>query len=567
MSTCINRSHKDVVKLVEDTGLEVTTVTAIISLWQKNNMVDTFPTLEQFQEYKAQIQGKGFSDMYDPYFRFIADALLDNWTGVKGGESVSGLLKRFKRSISDKSGDSEVVLPEDALRHLLRVVEVGEGATLGEGGVITPQSLAAAVNALNGYLTTSEIYLRGMVSGLNDFLKSEEATPKQKISAIFHTHETALNYKRQLDAIFPKKGTTYADIADFYLDPSYEPLLAIKGKMERHIENIKDAYDNQLKNEVVETLYNLIKHNAPAVEEQYDKEISRFEKLLSKATRPGDIRYLKRQIEYEKEQKKANVITKQNIAKWLADPSVSWTGLMFRSSIYQQDAGTSLIGRYITDALEEAKKEVTDSGIDIFQDSRGYYRKAFEALNKRGLNDEAMQVRNVLISEESATADAALKRAQAEKEMAAAQRGNYVSLGKGGAINTVTGEVVAPAGGAEESKAQSDIGKIESDFRNGLITAQQRDERLSRLNYIAPPSSGSAREADVSTGVDYFYSPATGERRQAKRGTIEAANLLADGFIPTDKGSSGVTKAPTSFIAQYPDGTQLTVKENSCFPY
>lgn len=367
MSTCINRSHPDVIKLVEDTGLEVTTVAGIISLWQKNNMVDTFPTLQEFQDYKAQIQGKGFSDMYDTYFRFIANGLLENWTGVKGGESVSGLLKRFKRSISDKSGDSEVVLPEDALRHLLRVVEVGEGKTLGEGGVITPQSLAAAVNALNSYLTTSEIYLRGMINGLNDFLKAEEATPKQKISAIFHTYETALNYDRQIDAIFPKPTTTFADMADFYSNPSYAPFMALKGKMVEHIKNIKNIYDNQLKNEVVETLYNLIKHNASTVEEQYDKEISRFEKLLSKATRPGDIRYLKRQIEYEKEQKQANIITKQNIAKWLSDPSVSWTGLMFRSGIYQQDAGTSLIARYITDALEEAKKEYLNEINDLQQ--------------------------------------------------------------------------------------------------------------------------------------------------------------------------------------------------------
>jgi hypothetical protein len=367
MSTCINRSHPDVIKLVEDTGLEVTTVAGIISLWQKNNMVDTFPTLQEFEEYKAQVQGKGFSDMYDTYFRFIANGLLENWTGVKGGESVSGLLKRFKRSISDKSGDSEVVLPEDALRHLLRVVEVGEGTTLGEGGVITPQSLTAALNALNGYLTTSEIYLRGMVSGLNDFLKSEEATPKQKISAIFHTHETALNYKRQLEAIFPKKGTRFSEMADFYMNPSYAPFIALRDKMIGHINNVVDAYDNQLKNEVVETLYNLIKHNSPAVEEQYDKEIKRFEDLLGKATRPGDIKYLKLQIEYEKKQKEANLITKKNISKWLSDPSVSWTGLMFRSSIYQQDAGTSLIARYITDALEEAKKEYLNEINDLQQ--------------------------------------------------------------------------------------------------------------------------------------------------------------------------------------------------------
>jgi hypothetical protein len=212
--------------------------------------------------------------------------------------------------------------------------------------------------------------------------------------------------------------------------------------------------------------------------------------------------------------------------------------------------------------LDEAKAEVTDSGIDIFQDSRGYYRKAFESLNKRGLNDEALQVRNLLIAEETATADAALKRAQAQKEMAAAERGNYVALGKGGAINTTTGEVIAPVGGAEEAKAQSDVGKIESDYQKGFITLAQRNERLAKINYIAPPSGGS-RGVDVSTGVDYFYNPVTKDWKQAKKGTDDAVALLADGYVPSEKGSQSTIKAATKYIAKFPDGTQKTVDEGS----
>jgi len=210
--------------------------------------------------------------------------------------------------------------------------------------------------------------------------------------------------------------------------------------------------------------------------------------------------------------------------------------------------------------LEEAKKEVTDSGIDIFQDSRGYYRKAFEALNKRGLNDEAMQVRNVLISEESAIADAALKRAQAEKEMAAAQRGNYVSLGKGGAINTVTGEVVAPAGGAEEDKAQSPLGRLAADLKKGRITQAQHDAAVAKLNHI--PVSGSARERDVSTGVEFFRHPITGQIVQGTKGTSEVTNFLSQGFIPFNPGSSAGAP-PKNVLIRMPDGSNQTAVEGS----
>ncbi len=54
--------------------------------------------------------------------------------------------------------------------------------------------------------------------------------------------------------------------------------------------------------------------------------------------------------------------------------------------------------------LEEAKQEVDSSGVNLLEDSKGYYSKAFEALQKRGLMDEAMGVRQLMLEEESQAA-------------------------------------------------------------------------------------------------------------------------------------------------------------------
>jgi hypothetical protein len=55
--------------------------------------------------------------------------------------------------------------------------------------------------------------------------------------------------------------------------------------------------------------------------------------------------------------------------------------------------------------LEEAKQEVDSAGVNLLEDSKGYYSKAFEALQKRGLMDEAMGVRQLMLEEEATAAD------------------------------------------------------------------------------------------------------------------------------------------------------------------
>lgn len=51
--------------------------------------------------------------------------------------------------------------------------------------------------------------------------------------------------------------------------------------------------------------------------------------------------------------------------------------------------------------LEEAKMEVDESGADLMADPKGYYESAFKALQSRGLTDEAMGVRQLMMQEEA----------------------------------------------------------------------------------------------------------------------------------------------------------------------
>lgn len=51
--------------------------------------------------------------------------------------------------------------------------------------------------------------------------------------------------------------------------------------------------------------------------------------------------------------------------------------------------------------LEEAKMEVDSSGADLLSDPKGYYGAAFKALQSRGLTDEAMGVRQLMMEEEA----------------------------------------------------------------------------------------------------------------------------------------------------------------------
>lgn len=56
--------------------------------------------------------------------------------------------------------------------------------------------------------------------------------------------------------------------------------------------------------------------------------------------------------------------------------------------------------------LEEAKMEVDSSGADLMTDPTSYYKAAYEALSKRGLQDEAMGVRQIMMQEAVAMANA-----------------------------------------------------------------------------------------------------------------------------------------------------------------
>lgn len=210
--------------------------------------------------------------------------------------------------------------------------------------------------------------------------------------------------------------------------------------------------------------------------------------------------------------------------------------------------------------LDEAKAEVMDSGVDLFENPRKYYSAAYTALNKRGLNDEAMQVRNILIAEESASSKASLERAQAAQAMNAANKDQIVALGAGGGYNASTGERIAPLGGAKTDKAQSTIGQIQQDYVDGKITLEQRDAAIARQTHI--PESGTARERDPSTGVEFFRHPATGVVMQAKKGTPEAATLLSQGYIPFNPGSSAGAP-PKNILVRMPDGKTLNTIEGS----
>jgi len=121
-------------------------------------------------------------------------------------------------------------------------------------------------------------------------------------------------------------------------------------------------------------------------------------------------------------------------------------------------------------------------------DPKSYYTAAFKALQSRGLTDEAMQVRSILIDEESASADAEYKRAKA-KELDG--KGRYQKVGTGGLYDTETGTLVA-AGRTSSDKPNSDIGKLKKDLEDGLITQEEYDAKFKKLTNI---KSGSGIEA------------------------------------------------------------------------
>ena len=141
--------------------------------------------------------------------------------------------------------------------------------------------------------------------------------------------------------------------------------------------------------------------------------------------------------------------------------------------------------------LEEAKQEVDSAGVNLLEDSKGYYSKAFEALQKRGLMDEAMGVRQLMLEESATEADINYKNAQAENASMKGLKGRYTQNSKGQVVDSWTGTTVKE--GSAEYEAASSSAKAYQDFINGAYgdpsspDAQARyEEAISKINYKRP---------------------------------------------------------------------------------
>lgn len=166
--------------------------------------------------------------------------------------------------------------------------------------------------------------------------------------------------------------------------------------------------------------------------------------------------------------------------------------------------------------LEEAKNEVDSMGVSLLDDPDTYYKTAYEALQKRGLSDEAAGVYNLMLSSNATQAKTALDSAKAE---AALNKGQ--PIGKGG-LMLPDGTVVPPVS-AESDKAQSDIGKLKADLDAGRITQEEYDEKKRKITYIRPEN-----KSDVEVLAGTLGSMADAFRAQAaakKGGALDAEAL------------------------------------------
>lgn len=345
MSSCINKNSPEFRSLATSTTDSEGVVAAIVNLWQENNATDQIPNPTQYEEYKVQIQGQGFSNMYFEYFEKLAQNLNDNWSKEKG-ESVSGLLYRFKNFIVDTPHGTNTALPQLALRRLLNTTE---------RGVVTPTYLAEAIEELNMYLNRSNMYLEGMVKGLKSFLKTD-ATTRQKLGAIVTSYETADNFRRQLEAIFPATGE-FEEMVDFYESGNYAKLLETKKNLESSVKSLTEIYNNKVKKQVVEELWNLFSPNKEAIDKLFDDNIVYLETQLAQTKSASQKKLIEAKLKREREKKKEGALTKENISRWLSNPKGNWFSLMLRSGSYQSDPGVQLVAKYIFNTVEDAQRE------------------------------------------------------------------------------------------------------------------------------------------------------------------------------------------------------------------
>ena len=91
--------------------------------------------------------------------------------------------------------------------------------------------------------------------------------------------------------------------------------------------------------------------------------------------------------------------------------------------------------------LQEAQQEVAQAGVSLMENPSAYYKVAYAALAKRGLMDEAMQVRGIALQDEQAKAQTGLTKAQTRQAAATGSRDVY-STPDGTLYRGSTGEVL-----------------------------------------------------------------------------------------------------------------------------
>ena len=162
--------------------------------------------------------------------------------------------------------------------------------------------------------------------------------------------------------------------------------------------------------------------------------------------------------------------------------------------------------------MEEAKQEVDASGVDLMNDSQGYYNATAAALAKRGLVDEAMRVKQIAMAEEAQQAELAYKNAQTTAEL-----NKPHAIGKGGSIRP-DGSIIAPLS-SEVTKPNSTQGKIETDYANGVFGEPGSPEAeaakaaaLAKANHIAQPAS---TRITIDTAGENEFNKAVGKNRGA----------------------------------------------------
>ena len=346
MSTCINKNAPEFQSLLNNTTDSEGVVAAVVSLWQKNNGVDLIPSITEYEDYKTQIQVQGNANMSYEYFQSLAYNLNKNWVQEKG-ESVSRTLQRFKGILSNNEEGANINFLQDSLKKLLLT---------SERGVITPEFTAQAIEDLTMYLNRSSLYLDGMIKGLETFLESDAST-KNKIAALFIAHETADNFKRQIQAIFPQTPE-FKNLTNSFKPKEYKKLLETRKAINDNINTIEDLFETRLTDKVVDELWELF---APYQEEVNSKlmnaPIKELEAQLAKAKTEGQKRILTAKIKRQEEFKEKNALTKSNISKWIQNPKSSWFALMMKSGSYSADPGVQVIAKYIFNVIEDAQKE------------------------------------------------------------------------------------------------------------------------------------------------------------------------------------------------------------------